>query len=307
VYLDYLKSAFLVGAVVLATAGGSQARAQDNPRCKDHPLVKRYTGSSIRHCDTKEFDEWNVPLGNMKGIGKLTKSQRVEGKITWIEYRYPAGRSVLEVYRNFESAFRAVGMQILFACRDDACGPGYGGSDPRNRGWRPGGQQGHITAKLTRSEGDVWASVHVWNGNYAVTIGEVKPMETGMVTVNAAAMAGEIGSVGHTAVYGIYFDTGKADLKPESEPAIAEVVKLLQQNPSLKLWVIGHTDNVGAYQANMDLSRRRAAAVVAVLAGKHGVSPERLQAEGVGPLAPVASNDSEEGRAKNRRVELVKQ
>ncbi len=118
--------------------------------------------------------------------------------------------------------------------------------------------------------------------------------------------AKDLARTGHVAVYGIYFDFGKADVKSESEPMLKEIAKLLQQDPRLKLHVVGHTDSVGELAYNLDLSRRRAQAVVQVLATKHGIAPGRLRGDGVGPLAPVASNDTEEGRAKNRRVELVK-
>ncbi len=118
-------------------------------------------------------------------------------------------------------------------------------------------------------------------------------------------LAGDIGRTGHAAVYGIYFDTGRADIKPESEATLKEIAKLLQQEPTLRLYVVGHTDSTGDFAANMDLSKRRADAVVKALTGPRGVAEDRLQAFGSGPLAPVASNRTEEGRAKNRRVELV--
>jgi outer membrane protein OmpA-like peptidoglycan-associated protein len=132
-------------------------------------------------------------------------------------------------------------------------------------------------------------------------------MEIGLVTVNADALAKDIARTGHVAIYGIYFDTGKADLKPESEPVLKEIAKLLQHNPELKLYVVGHTDNVGDLTYNMKLSQARANAVVEELVSKYGVDAKRLKAHGVGPLSPVVSNNTEEGRAKNRRVELVEQ
>lgn len=243
----------------------------------------------------------------MKSIGEWTKTQYLEGKITAIEYRNPEGRSVLEIYRNYEAAFKKAGFESLFTCRDDACGPGYGGSDVYNGGWRPSGQQRHITVKGSRPEGDVYLSLHVDATYTNLTVAELEPMETGLVSVNAEFLAGEISRTGHAAIYGIYFDTGKAELKPESEPALAEIVQILHQDASLKIHVVGHTDNVGALPMNMDLSRRRAAAVVDALITRHGIAAERLHAEGIGPLAPVESNDTEQGRSKNRRVELVKQ
>lgn len=127
------------------------------------------------------------------------------------------------------------------------------------------------------------------------------------MTVNAEALAEDITRTGHVAIYGIHFDTGKADVKPESEPTLKEIANLLQQNPKLNLYVVGHTDNVGTVTSNMELSKHRAEAVVKMLVGKLGVDAKRLIGYGVGPLSPVASNKTEEGRAKNRRVELVEQ
>jgi OOP family OmpA-OmpF porin len=130
-------------------------------------------------------------------------------------------------------------------------------------------------------------------------------MEGGLVTVNAASLQSDIGRTGHVALYGIFFDTAKADVKPESTPALQEIGKLLQQDLKLKLYIVGHTDSAGELQMNMDLSRRRADAVLKALTTTYGVRPDRLQAYGSGPLSPVASNKDEEGKAKNRRVELV--
>jgi outer membrane protein OmpA-like peptidoglycan-associated protein len=120
-------------------------------------------------------------------------------------------------------------------------------------------------------------------------------------------MAKGIASDGHVALYGILFDTDKTDIKPESAATIAEIAKFLKQGAGVKLYVVGHTDNVGLYDYNMGLSQRRAAAVVTELTTKHGIPAARLKPAGSGPLAPVAPNETEEGRAKNRRVELVKQ
>jgi OOP family OmpA-OmpF porin len=126
-------------------------------------------------------------------------------------------------------------------------------------------------------------------------------------TITAAALASEIAQTGHVAVYGIYFDTGKAELKPQSDPTLAEIGKLLAANAQLKLFVIGHTNNVGGLTANLVLSKQRADAVVAALVTRYHVATARLRASGMGPLAPVATNRTEEGRARNRRVELVEQ
>lgn len=138
-----------------------------------------------------------------------------------------------------------------------------------------------------------------------VDIIEAKDREKKMVTVDAGAMAKSIDATGRVALYGIYFDFNKADLKPESDSTLTEIAALMKQNGGLKLLVVGHTDNVGSFPFNMDLSQRRAAAVVAALTARFSVVKERLTPVGVSFASPVATNKTEEGRAKNRRVELV--
>ena len=276
---------------------------------KDHPLIKPYPGSRGGITAQHEFDEYELITGPIKD-GKLSKSLHLEGKVTEIHYAIPEGRSALEVYRNYEAALNQAGFQILFACKARECGTG---DRVKVKGlgtiliW--GDRPRILSAKRSRPEGDVYVALHIPSGlsDVIIDVVEVKPMETGMVTVNAEALATDIDTTGHVAIYAILFDTGKADIKPESEPAMQEIAKLLKQNAALKLYVVGHTDNVGARAMNMDLSKRRASAVMEELIAKHGISAGRLNSEGVGPLAPVASNDSAEGRAKNRRVELVKQ
>jgi len=290
----------------------AMAQRQDVKGGKDHPLISRYPGSLITKYLQKEFDEFEFPLGRLGRDGKPEKGQHLEGKITLILYENPAGRSVVEIYRNYESALRDAGFQVLFACASVAqCGSGYfkGFTGGGNQWWNDRDPVRHLSAKLSQPQGDVFVSLHVQSGQYGTWLNviESKPMESGLVTVDAAALAGDISRTGHASVYGIYFDTGKADVKPESDSALAEIAKLLQQDAKLKLYVVGHTDNQGALDMNMDLSRRRADAVVKVLTTKYSVATARLHAIGDGPSAPVASNDTEEGRAKNRRVELVKQ
>jgi outer membrane protein OmpA-like peptidoglycan-associated protein len=136
---------------------------------------------------------------------------------------------------------------------------------------------------------------------------ESKEMDTDMVTVDAEAIGKGIDATGHMAIYGVHFDTDSANIKPESAPVLSEIAKLLQSRPSLKILVVGHTDNQGAYEYNMNLSKQRASSVARYLSETHAIESSRMRAAGVGFLAPVASNDSAPGRAKNRRVELVKQ
>ncbi|HME57019.1 MAG TPA: DUF4892 domain-containing protein [Terracidiphilus sp.] len=291
---------------------------QDVEGSKDHPLISRYPGSYISNYLRKAFDEFTLPLSKTNDL-KFAKSQHLEGKLTRIVYVAPQGRSVLEVFRNYQGALNKAGFETLFTCGPQDCvAPGsssarvYGTGDYDDY-WGPDHAIHYLSAKLGRPEGDVYVSLLVDDqggdsrANAELYVIEVKPMESGLITVNAASLANDINRTGHASVYGIYFDTGKADVKPESDAELKEIAKLLQGQPQLKLYVVGHTDNQGAVDMNMDLSRRRAEAVLTALTTKYAVPASRLKAYGCGPYAPVASNDSETGRAKNRRVELVKQ
>jgi outer membrane protein OmpA-like peptidoglycan-associated protein len=236
----------------------------------------------------------------------------LEGKIFTADYRNPNNRSVLEIYRNYEQNLTRAGFQTLYACNGTECGAAEPCCSYHPTLRDPSYLRRFLAAKLSRPEGDVYVSLAVQaqdtssSGETMLDVIEVKPMENKEL-VDAASLAESVSKTGHAAVYGILFDTAKADVKPESDATLKEIAKLLQQDAKLKLYVVGHTDNQGMLDANMDLSMRRANAVILALTSKYGVTAVRLKALGDGPSAPVASNDTEEGRAKNRRVELVKQ
>lgn len=275
------------------------------PAKQRHPLMPPYPGSTdgaeLRQFD---FDDYDIPTGPSKD-GKFTKTEHVEGKLTTFGYNNPPGRSQLEIFRNYEGGLKAAGFTTVFSCRGQQCGPQVG---YEYLSYIPySDDAGYLAAKLARPEGDVWVALHVAPLETRFVIVETKPMTTGLVKVSADALGKDINSTGHAAVYDILFDTGRADIKPESTAALTEIARMLSQNPKLALHVVGHTDNVGALAQNLDLSKRRAEAVVTALTTTHKIAATRLRADGVGPLAPVASNDSDAGRAKNRRVELVKQ
>jgi outer membrane protein OmpA-like peptidoglycan-associated protein len=211
----------------------------------------------------------------------------VEGKFTFISYAFTGPRanepSGLAVVRNYENAIRKVGGTILQ-------------SDPQR--WMNG--------KIVKDGQEVWVQIEKGNGKIWLRIVEKKEMEQ-YIVADAAAFGNDIRATGHAAVYGINFDTGKSTIKPESAQAIGEIAKLLEADPGLKIHVVGHTDNVGDVDSNIKLSQDRAEAVLQALVRDHGIASARLRAFGCGQFASVASNDTEEGRAKNRRVELVKQ
>lgn len=305
----------------LEAAVALPSRAQDVSGSSDHPQIARFRGSVIRAQNRQDFDSYTIPLGLADKSEKKFKSQQVvEGKVRKTLYSAPGGVSALQIFRSYENAFRAAGFVTLYSCSEKACSPegsmqntlGYGGLYLMQLG-------GHsldddATYFLSARKGNTYATVMaspLWGHHesvfYVVNVVDTKPMESGMVTVRAEAMRNDITSAGHTPIYGVYFDTGKSDIKPASSATLAEIAKLLGANPSLKLHVVGHTDNVGVYSSNMTLSRQRAAAVVAALESSYHIAAPRLDAAGVGSLAPVATNRTDEGRAKNRRVELVEQ
>jgi OOP family OmpA-OmpF porin len=256
------------------------AQQKDDKDCKDHPLFTRMPDSWIHNCAQKEFDAYAFTTG--KG-----KTERVEGRFWRISY-YPQASlkskpSELQILRNFENAVTRVGGTVLYS------------------------EKTKETLRLTKDGKDLWVEVTAeFTGKYGLTIVEKKAM-TQDIVANADVLLNDLKTTGHSAVYGIFFDTGKSEIKPESEQAIGEIAKLLKGDAGLKVHVVGHTDNVGGMEANMKLSRDRADAVVQALVRNHGIIASRLNAYGNGPYAPVASNDTEEGRARNRRVELVKQ
>jgi OOP family OmpA-OmpF porin len=291
---------------------------------KDHPMVSRIPGSWIVQYESKEFDQMEILLGKTTREKGFEKTQKVEGKITRIGYVLPEDRSSFEALRAYEAALKQAGFSPVYSCDAQKCGSLFDqsfetlpGEDDDFYYWSYQDSTLHYSAwKLTRKEGDVYVALitfapmeirGVKNSFALIRIAEIKPLQEGLVTVDAAAMEKGIKAEGHIALYGIYFDFNKADIKPESESTISEIAKLLKEDSQLKLYLVGHTDNVGTLTYNMDLSARRAEAVVRSLTTQHGIDPKRLVGKGVGPLAPVASNDSDAGRAKNRRVELVKQ
>ena len=267
-------------AILSALVVAAPVSAQDAQGCKDHPLFTRMQGYTILRCSTKAFDA--VEFRQAKGA-RLD----VEGRVTEVLYQLGEGAveaSRLQIHRNFEAAVKKIGGTTLF--NDD---------------------EGNLYLKVARDGSEYWTMVDAYiSTQYRLVIVEKQSMAQ-QVTANAEAFRNDIRATGHAAVYGIHFDTARADIKPESTPALAEVAKMVAADAALKVYVVGHTDNAGTFDANMKLSQARAQSVVQALATQHGIDAARLKAVGVGPVAPVQSNDSEAGRAKNRRVELVRQ
>lgn len=294
-----------IRAIAVAAATALVLTAGVTAQIKPHPVIPPFPGAVIdAPIDVKAFDEYELLTGPIKDR-RMTKSETLEGKLTTFWYTAPRERSVLEVFRNYEAALKTAGFTTLFTCKGPECGPQI---PIKGLGYVPSHDDArYLAGKLSRPEGDMYVAMHINPTASHFVLIETKPMETGLVKITAETLNSDIMREGHVAVYDILFDTGKADLKPESSAAIEQIAALLAKNASMRLHVVGHTDNVGTLESNIDLSRRRAQSVVTALTAKHGVAAARLRADGVGPLAPVASNDTDSGRAKNRRVELVKQ
>ncbi len=255
----------------------------DKPGSKDYPGITRMPGYYIDEYADVQFDSATFKV---TAAGNST-DKAIEGHMIKITYRIKENTpatSMLQVIRNYENAARSAGGEVM----DDT----------------KGGNWYNATLRLTKGGKETWILVEARDDAHWLTIVEREAMKQDVV-MDAGALASGLSANGSVAIYGIYFDTAKFDLKPESEPALAQIAKLLKDNAALNVAVVGHTDMVGDQAANIKLSQARAQSVINALVTKYGIAAARLAAFGAGPYAPVASNKTDEGRAKNRRVELV--
>ncbi|HEX7154617.1 MAG TPA: OmpA family protein [Thermoanaerobaculia bacterium] len=271
---------FLVVAALCAFDVRAQEDApQDVEGCVDSKLLNRLSGCVITECDRKDYDSAEL------FVGGDDKQQAVEGQTEIVGYDCGEKLSMLQMVRNAEAALKKAGYSVVFT--------GTAWDSP----------------VVTARKGNQWMQVHGQNPGggtfgYKLTAVRTKEMAQEMVA-NADVWAEEINRTGSCSIYGILFDSGKSTIQPESRKCLEEVVKLLRDNPSWKMQVEGHTDNVGAKAANKTLSEERAAAVVAWLTA-NGIEKARLTSKGFGDSVPVAENTTEDGRSKNRRVALKK-
>jgi outer membrane protein OmpA-like peptidoglycan-associated protein len=248
--------------------------AQDAPGCHDHPLFTRLSGYYIDDCQTSDFDSHEF-------MDKDENVVVVEGQKTRLYYCLKEGgkpMAFLEIWRNYADALARLGGRVEFTDNSIA------------------------NLHLLKDDKEVWVQVNDSGGDcYNLIIVEKKAM---VQQITANEMLEALESKGFIALY-INFDVDKATIKPESQPIIEQIAAMLRDNPELAVSVEGHTDNTGTPDHNTALSRQRAEAVVAALV-KSGIDGKRLSAVGWGQDKPIADNRSEEGRSKNRRVEIVK-
>jgi OOP family OmpA-OmpF porin len=259
-------------AMLWLPGAGPFAQQKDASACKDHPAFTRMPDYWIYSCQQKQFESYAFVVG--KG-----KTEAVEGQYWKIAYRpqnsLASKPSELQIQRNFENAVQKLGGAVLWS------------------------EKSRSTIKLVRDGMEIWVELRTdFTSGYALFIIQKAGMAQDIVA-NAAVFANDINATGHAAVYGIFFDSGKSLIKPESAQAIGEIAKLLKGDPGLKLFVVGHTDNQGTVDNNITLSRDRAEAVLKALVSEHGIAAARLRSYGCGQFSPVAANDSEEGRARS--------
>ena len=329
-----------LASLLITTASAQKvAPTQDAPNAKDYPGMPRYEGSTIVLQSSQKYGELGLQVGGLSSPTSTEPKEvrKVEGRThrtTYLLLNLAAGkRSTLEIARNYEQAFKEVGFTPIWAGGQSEIRNGppkqyygipeldhqmltTGVKDRRYFCMEKGGLYAAVFiatrswehVMLAKSEVNPWKrDVTIPQESVLIQVDYVdtRPMEEKMVHLSAAEMQKSISSSGKVAIYGILFDFNKADIKPESTPTLTEMASLLKAEPNLKVLVVGHTDNVGTFEFNEDLSKRRARAVVAELAGKHGIDAARLTPLGASFMAPVTTNSTEEGRALNRRVELV--
>lgn len=327
--------------VVLAEISAPMTPAPTQPgdvaNSHDAGFLKRFEGSKIVHYESLPFAELSIASPDPKKPDSWTFAPS-EGQVTRIIYQVPTGHSTLELLRNYEQELKAVGFVQTGELRGttdlarDFLNTVYHQSWETNHdyNWTNLGLAGvqdfaYVTAKATSGGNPVTVTVSVgaYKGPVDVVYQANTHFEPGqpfvmvdilvskavvnqMVTVKAADMADALATKGAIDLYGIYFDTDKTEVKPESKATLDELASLLKIDRSLKLEVSGHTDNAGSHDHNLTLSQGRAEAVVQALVGQYGIDPSRLVAKGYGDSKPVAPNTSPANMAKNRRVELRK-
>ncbi|HET8722620.1 MAG TPA: OmpA family protein, partial [Anaeromyxobacteraceae bacterium] len=292
----------LLAGSMLALCMAAPAVAEDEPGCSDHPLFTRFPQMRLSGCEKLQFDMRGFPTGK-PDADHNTRTVEVEGAVTWLAYDLIEGSptpSGLQIMRNFENAARKAGATIE-GQYTGWCPANY---DPAKMPRMGNGCLSYgLTMRFARGDKETWAFLQASEreGSYLLTIVEREAMKQ---DVAASEIADTLARDGFVALY-VNFDTGKSTIKPDSARTLDDAAGALKLQAALRIEVGGHTDNVGAPEANLKLSQERAQAVMAALV-QRGIDAGRMTAKGYGQTVPVADNRTEEGRAKNRRVELTR-
>ena len=302
--------------------------AQDKSGCKDHPVITRYPGSFITYCEEQNHVAYAIAHGPITGYRQIDEWTEVTGKRTRIYYTVEGDMSIRDIYLNYQGALQRAGAQMLAdGIEMKSTSPNVGSRSflgvhyarnefPPSAGivLLNGSATSCGTFMLAGTLDDQGTPVHVVIGGAQYTTGtklvlvdviEEVGIATDKIRVNAEWMMQQIDRQGKVALNDLLFDTDGATVQPASMPVVAEIGKLLKARPKLNVYIVGHTDMTGCLEHNMDLSRRRADEVVRLLVAEQGIEQARLAGHGVGPLVPVATNTTADGRQLNRRVEVV--
>jgi len=339
----FVAALFMTGLAWAAPSDYTEVMGRDAEGSADSAFTGRYEGSTIIGQTTIEFDALTLPAGPSDAKSKtFTKTVAQTGRILRSLYISPELRSSRDVFGNYVDALKAKGFTSVFECENADCGANFKDlkysakvpfvviskdantrrvtvskamfnkvSDQRYAVLKKGdaGNETYISVFAAQNAGGSFGDVSkALRDRVGVLIESVEPgvREDKIVTLSADDIGNTLGAEGRVAIYGIYFDFDKATLTAESAPQLAEMVAYLNADKNSRAYVVGHTDNKGELDYNVKLSAARAKSVVTALVNA-GVDEGRLLAKGVGPLAPLATNNTAEGQAKNRRVELVAQ
>lgn len=306
-------------------AAGAKPAAEAKPAANARPAagpepdggqrwIKPFPGSRLTARSNRAFDEYWMATGRLTGEAQADKVEPLEGRWTHAAYVTPVGPSVAEVFRHYEQQVARGGLTVVYACKGTECGEG--GRKTNGDWWPLSDHRRYLVARLARQGGDLWVSVHVHARSATAAVEhEIDVIEARPPVVpppprseaEVATLEKDLKSDGRVVLRQMAFVDGRPALLPQSEPIVKAIAGLLARDPGLKLHIVVHSDDSAPWSASLELTKKRAQAVVSMLTRKYGVAAGRVQAAGVGPLAPVASNASDEGRALNRRVELVPQ
>ncbi|MCD4794351.1 MAG: OmpA family protein [Bacteroidales bacterium] len=281
---------------------------------KTKDIISIYPGSHVAYDDDLGYDEFYVCTG--KTSDDKIKIDTIEGYIHHRFCYFPKGCSCLQIIRNYEEVISKYGGSVLHSANTKECIKSFLKKGNPNRTSRNFEYQffrdqafKYFSAKIPSDTLDYYVMIVIANcaGKpvYSLVTVKTKPMEMGMISVEN--IHDGMSTKGHIAVYDILFDTGKSEIMDESADALKNIAEYLNAHSDKKYFIVGHTDNVGDFEANIKLSTERANAVVNELIIKYSVKKEQLKPYGVGPVSPVALNSTDKGKAKNRRVEIVEQ
>lgn len=305
--------------------------AQDVAGSKDHALIDRFPGSTIINYYVREYNEVNAAIKPGTSESPPAERMLLKGKHTSLVYEAPQDRTSLEIIRNFQNAISTAGGEVVFRCSGAECDGTSSWYNARffatlyGEKARTGqetshyypfesfhSQQQYLLAKIPTETIEYFVEIAInpqydgYTNKILLEIVESKPMDTGLVKVNAIVLKDQLDKEGKIALYGIQFETGKSTITPDSESELNAIASYLTSNPAVKLYVVGHTDDTGNFESNLSLSKARAESVVTYLTEKYSIDKMRLMPWGAGPIAPKSTNRTDKGKTENRRVELVK-